>query len=187
LTARLYGEAAAMLALDLTPPWGRVPAFFLNGPRLTDFPEAGRGFLERFSRALLESLRANVAAGLQRQHPEMDDSELQSAARRWTLECAIAISPERWRDVLLETANEPSETTDFCHSCSTSLHVKHHRGAASRYCRYCADETGRLRPREDVERILTNWIANWQGAIGPEEARRRARSLMAAMPAWSSN
>ena len=60
------------------------------------------------------------------------------------------------------------------------------RGAAEIYCRYCANEDGELRPREEVLGILTHWMQRWQGGLDETEARRRAERFMSAMPAWAN-
>jgi hypothetical protein len=74
-----------------------------------------------------------------------------------------------------------------CRSCSQSLDEEINRGVSEEYCRWCADERGRLRPRADVEKILSRWMKRWQGEMSDEEALRRTRLYMNAMPAWSRN
>jgi hypothetical protein len=75
----------------------------------------------------------------------------------------------------------------YCRSCATSLEDAENRGVSEQYCRFCSDEQGNLKPRDEVHRILARWMVNWQGPMPPEEASRRADSLMRAMPAWSEN
>jgi len=87
-------------------------------------------------------------------------------------------------------ASVPAETeapARHCRSCAASLNEPINQGVSDRYCRYCADETGQLRPREEVRAILARWMIYWQGPMTPEEAARRADSLMRAMPAWCEN
>ena len=75
----------------------------------------------------------------------------------------------------------------YCHSCSALLDDGIHRGVSDRFCRFCADDVGRLRPRRDVEQLLAQWIAGWQGGIPEDEAMKRATDFMRVMPAWSEN
>jgi hypothetical protein len=81
----------------------------------------------------------------------------------------------------------PGLPIKHCRSCSASLSEEHNIGASDAYCRWCSDESGHLRPRAEVERILARWIGNWQGGLTDDEALRRTRIFMQAMPAWSEN
>jgi hypothetical protein len=71
----------------------------------------------------------------------------------------------------------------YCDSCSASLFE--HPGPADRYCFYCSDERGNLRPREEVAGIIARWMQGWQPGISTEEAAERAARYMDALPAWS--
>jgi hypothetical protein len=68
-----------------------------------------------------------------------------------------------------------------------SLISDHNRGVSDCYCRYCSDEEGRLKPRGEVRELIAHWFEEWQGDISHEEAVRRAKIFMEAMPAWSNN
>lgn len=72
-----------------------------------------------------------------------------------------------------------------CQSCSVSLEEFH--GASDRYCRFCSDEQGRLRPREEVLESIAHWVQDWQEGVSPQKARDRARRFMSAMPAWADD
>jgi hypothetical protein len=72
----------------------------------------------------------------------------------------------------------------FCRSCMTSLSSEHSRGASDAYCRWCSDASGNLKPAGEVREVLTNWFMQWQRGISREEASRRVRHYMLAMPAW---
>jgi hypothetical protein len=74
-----------------------------------------------------------------------------------------------------------------CQSCSVSLLDEHNAGVSDRYCRYCADEQGQLKPRDEVRRLIARWMGHWQGNLSEEEAMRRADAFMSVMPAWSNN
>jgi hypothetical protein len=81
----------------------------------------------------------------------------------------------------------PSVSRHQCQSCSASLDDGLHGGASDRYCRFCSDEQGRLRPREEVQGVIARWLRNWQEGIPEPEAMRRAAVFMQAMPAWNRN
>lgn len=89
----------------------------------------------------------------------------------------------------VETASREPEPRQLeshhCLSCMADLHDEHNAGVSDRYCRYCSDENGRLRPREEVHRILADWLGLMQKPITPEEALERASWYMKAMPAWA--
>ncbi|MDM7915581.1 MAG: zinc ribbon domain-containing protein [Candidatus Eisenbacteria bacterium] len=74
-----------------------------------------------------------------------------------------------------------------CQSCAASLREEHNQGPSDRYCRWCSDEAGRLRPRAEVTRILAGWLQHWQEGLSADQALRRAESYMKLMPAWSEN
>lgn len=77
------------------------------------------------------------------------------------------------------------EAGAFCRSCMTSLLSEHNKGPSDKYCRWCSDAEGNLKTADDVREVLTNWFMNWQAGITREEAGRRVRHYMLAMPAWS--
>ena len=83
--------------------------------------------------------------------------------------------------------HRPSVSDHQCHSCSASLDDGVHGGISDRYCRFCADETGQLRPRDEVHGVIARWLQNWQRGISEPESMRRASIFMSAMPAWSDN
>jgi hypothetical protein len=56
----------------------------------------------------------------------------------------------------------------------------------SPYCSTCADETGVLRPYEDVLRANADYYVRQQG-VHPDAAREMARALLASMPAWKQS
>ena len=56
--------------------------------------------------------------------------------------------------------------------------------AEGQYCEYCTDESGALKPREEVREGLAAWLSSF----APEKSadfRARADHYMAAMPAWA--
>jgi len=61
------------------------------------------------------------------------------------------------------------------------------RGPSEIYCRYCSDETGNLKSREEIKRGIAMWLKSWQEGITEEQALERAEHFMRAMPAWAED
>lgn len=53
------------------------------------------------------------------------------------------------------------------------------------YCSTCGDDTGRLRPYDEVLQANADYLVRQQG-LDPNAAREMARALLAAMPAWQT-
>jgi hypothetical protein len=75
--------------------------------------------------------------------------------------------------------------SEFCHACSAPLSGDF-KGPSGKYCKYCTDESGNLKPRAEILAGLTQWIQGWQ-AVSPDIARKRAEYFMKAMPAWADD
>jgi hypothetical protein len=58
-------------------------------------------------------------------------------------------------------------------------------GTSEKYCKYCSDEEGNLRPRQEVQQGIAKWVQSWQEGISEEQAMTRADFFMKAMPAWA--
>jgi hypothetical protein len=56
----------------------------------------------------------------------------------------------------------------------------------ARYCSTCGDESGQLRPYDDVLRANADYLVRQQG-LDPGAARGLARALLASMPAWKNH
>jgi hypothetical protein len=108
-------------------------------------------------------------------------------------EYARTLIPIAWHphlDAALRGESDPtrlSVSPHQCQSCSASLDDGVHGGVSDHYCRFCSDEQGHLRPREQVQGVIARWLQGWQGGIPEQEAMRRAAVFMQAMPAWSHN
>lgn len=76
--------------------------------------------------------------------------------------------------------------SDFCHACAISLHIPDARGASELYCKFCTDEQGNLKSRDDVQRGIAGWLKSWQPGLEETTALDRASHFMKAMPAWAS-
>jgi hypothetical protein len=73
----------------------------------------------------------------------------------------------------------------FCYSCSAPLETSEFKGPAEKYCKYCTDEKGNLKSREEIYEGITGWLKTWQPEIDEVTARERAANFMKAMPAWA--
>jgi hypothetical protein len=203
-TAQIY---SALLASGLSGagwPGGPADARPSTALRLADFSQATDAFREIVCRDLLEYLRSEIAQGL----PSLGDPTVQSGAGEAVMLAALAraeqVLPPTWLKTLRAVALQPAGTgvprvsgkpakkvgvgvVGHCRSCSVSLGVPHNRGVSDRYCRFCSDEQGHLKPRDQVQRLIAQWFKGWQGDLSRDEAMRRAGLFMQAMPAWCNN
>lgn len=168
-TSDLYAEIASM---------GTAPVHF---------DAATQAFQDRFCVRLLELLAesASDAGALDKRLREIAAAAKHLVPREWTgaLDAALTRLPSVHP---LEAAT-PGGSSRFCRSCSVSLIDEHNRGVSDRYCRFCSDDSGQLKPRDEVRRLIAGWIARWQGVASEAESLERADRLMSAMPAWSRN
>jgi hypothetical protein len=179
--AFLSGGILSREAVTLLDPLG------LRGlVALVDFSEASAAF----KRALVGRLIADLARGVEE---KLKVSRLVPAGasqaevgRRMAMALLRRIVPSEWKEWAGEVdAGRPDALVSaFCLSCSAPLDDELNRGVSDRYCRFCSDESGALRPREDVEQILARWFGHWQRDLTAEQALERARGYMHAMPAW---
>jgi hypothetical protein len=179
-TARLYADVLRAGARSRArtrsgterPPWRPDP-----------FPQATREFQIEVGRRLLGG-------------PERESSRSAPGLESDLIARALELLPVAWQGSVLNDllGQEPAtgaaaefleRAPRYCESCGTSL--LEFRGASDRYCRYCADDRGVLRSREEVHRILADWFRSWQPDLSEPKALKRAAHLMEAMPAWSRN
>ena len=57
----------------------------------------------------------------------------------------------------------------FCYSCAAPVGMSDFKGPEENYCRYCTDEKGNLKSREEVQMGLAEWFKTWQ----PDLDRKR--------------
>jgi hypothetical protein len=50
----------------------------------------------------------------------------------------------------------------MCHSCCAPLDNPEMKGVSDKYCKYCADDKGNLKPRADVQKAIAHWFKTWQ-------------------------
>ena len=75
----------------------------------------------------------------------------------------------------------------YCYSCSSPLWMEDFKGPAENYCKYCTDENGRLKPREEIREGCANWLKSWSPGLSDEAALQRADHYMKAMPEWAED
>ncbi len=73
----------------------------------------------------------------------------------------------------------------FCHSCSAPLDMPQFKGSAEDYCKYCTDEEGKLKSRDEIQKGMARHLMSWQPNLDEEKALVRAEHFMKAMPAWA--
>jgi hypothetical protein len=82
-----------------------------------------------------------------------------------------------------------TETPDLCPSCGSCGFPMQADGdfaggkRDSAYCSTCGDETGRLKPYDEVLSANAAYLVRQQG-LDPGAARGLASALLASMPAW---
>ncbi|MBC7092987.1 hypothetical protein H5T53_03140 [Candidatus Bipolaricaulota bacterium] len=75
--------------------------------------------------------------------------------------------------------------SEYCASCGAPLSAPGFKGPADRYCTYCTDAAGKLKPRAEVQKGIAEWLKSWQPEITDKQAMDRAAHYMRAMPAWA--
>ena len=55
------------------------------------------------------------------------------------------------------------------------------------YCKYCTDDAGNLKSREEIQQGISGWFKSWQPGIDDAKAVKRAEAYMQSMPAWAND
>jgi hypothetical protein len=199
-TASLYAALIAISYLRSLPDGGSIVPMERRFVRPIPFDLATPAFVRVLCRQLIVTLVEGLTARFAFQGESARPEELQTRALVQIRRGADRLLPKPWQEAFLgeldhlvpvsRVTRRVGSTTRglaYCHSCSALLDDGIHRGVSDRFCRFCADDAGRLKPRRDVERLLARWIAGWQGGIPEDEAMQRATDFMRAMPAWSEN
>jgi len=53
------------------------------------------------------------------------------------------------------------------------------------FCKYCADESGTVKSREEILGGIVNWLRMMQPELADDVATKRAVYYMKAMPQWA--
>ena len=59
------------------------------------------------------------------------------------------------------------------------------KGPAEDYCKYCTDEQGNLKSRDEIQMGIAEWFKTWHPDLDQVTALARAAHYMNAMPAWA--
>ncbi len=201
-TARLYADLMTTDVLCRARLDAEDPDAASRFRVLSDFSQATAEFKAEFCDHLLATLSTGIRARLEARGEIGDSRALRARADGLTALYARRLIPDTWvpaLDVVLgrippETALSMSPARQRkptpvlrCRSCSVSLLDEDHRGVSDRYCRFCADERGHLRPRREVQTLIARWFRYWQADLPEDEAMRRAGLYMQALPAWNDN
>lgn len=77
-----------------------------------------------------------------------------------------------------------SQHEQFCQACGMPMSAPDAHSTSDTYCAYCSDSNGNLKPWEEAVSGLAGFLDSWQ-KVGPEEAKKRAKRYLMAMPAWA--
>jgi hypothetical protein len=75
----------------------------------------------------------------------------------------------------------------FCHSCGIPLDgtIAKESGLAN-HCEWCVDPaTNKLKPREEVQKGIAEWLKMFTPKEGNPDLMKRADHYIKAMPAWA--
>jgi len=73
----------------------------------------------------------------------------------------------------------------FCYACGGPLDNPDFKGPSENYCKYCTDEKGKLKSREEIKQGVAQWFLSWQPDLDKKTALIRAEHYIKAMPAWA--
>jgi hypothetical protein len=59
------------------------------------------------------------------------------------------------------------------------------QGPAENYCKYCTDEHGKLKSRDEILRGAADWLKSWSPDLDDETALKRADLYLRSMPEWA--
>jgi hypothetical protein len=76
---------------------------------------------------------------------------------------------------------------EFCYACAAPLSSPDFKGPSADYCKYCTDEAGVLKSRDNVLGSIADWFMEWQPGLTREKALARAEHYMLSMPAWAED
>ncbi|MGG2077042.1 zinc ribbon domain-containing protein [Lelliottia nimipressuralis] len=77
-----------------------------------------------------------------------------------------------------------SQHEQFCQACGMPISERDVNIASEQYCAWCSDAEGNLKPWDEAVNGLAEFLDSWQ-KVGPEEAKKRAKRYLTAMPAWA--
>ncbi|MBN2007738.1 hypothetical protein JW960_00165 [candidate division KSB1 bacterium] len=72
---------------------------------------------------------------------------------------------------------------NFCQSCG--MPISEETKGHDPFCKYCSDETGKLYPREMVQKGISEWLKQFTPHAESIDLMKRADHYLNAMPAWA--
>ncbi|NLM98108.1 MAG: hypothetical protein GX175_10965 [Halanaerobiaceae bacterium] len=72
----------------------------------------------------------------------------------------------------------------FCLACGMPLSPETVHPKTKKYCQYCADEEGKLKPREVCQAGIAEWLKSMTPDDKDADYMQRADYYLKAMPAW---
>lgn len=73
----------------------------------------------------------------------------------------------------------------FCYSCGAPLWMEEFQGPIETMCKYCVDDKGELKPKDEIKVGIAEWLKVWQPDLDDANALKRADYYMKAMPVWA--
>ena len=74
---------------------------------------------------------------------------------------------------------------NYCNSCGMPLAGEDGKDFRGNFCIYCSDESGKLYPRDIVQKGIAEWLKQISGENSSVNYMKRAEYYMKAMPAWA--
>lgn len=75
----------------------------------------------------------------------------------------------------------------YCFSCGAPLSEQFMNTASEKFCKYCADEKGKLKERKVVQEGIADWLKSLDTTNTTSDFLKRADYYMKSMPAWAED
>ena len=75
----------------------------------------------------------------------------------------------------------------FCFSCGAPLNEQFVNKSSEKFCKYCADENGKLKERKVVQEGIAGWLKSFDTTNTTSDYLKRADYYMKSMPAWAED
>ena len=73
---------------------------------------------------------------------------------------------------------------EFCFSCGMPL-SEEVKSKNKQFCKYCADESGTLKSRDEIQAGIVSWLRLMQPELAEDIAVKRSVYYLKAMPQWA--
>lgn len=75
---------------------------------------------------------------------------------------------------------------EFCYSCGAPI-GEENKSPKEHYCSFCADEDGKVYPKEEIIHGIAHWLLEWQPDLNHDKAIKRAEIYLKSMPHWAED